>query len=604
MPLAWSPYWHRIWRRRLSRRRLLASAAAGGVGLGTAALLGCGQEPPSRPGGSPSPPAPAGDAHASPPETSRGGSLRLPGFEAFIADTLDPHQTQFGPVYSSHSAVFSKVLRYQDIQQGIITTDLAEAVPESPDGLEYIISLRRGVRFQRPSLALNRSPSPEERTIDGRELTAEDVVYSFLRQVNPDSPRRRFFYRSYQYEAFDKIEVVDPYTLRLVLKEPLALVLHYLADTNAFVIPREAVDAEDQLNRQEALIGSGPFVWDDLQPLIRSRFVRNPEWFGWDDPDLRRPYMDGYESLFLADDATLEATFREKKIDSALQVANPNWVLSVRQEFPDVVGRDVGFSAWLNTRFLVDRPPFNDLRVRRALHLAADRQQMIDALFQGYGRLQGPLSPLLERWALAEEELSRLPGYRSDRDQREEDLRTARTLYEQAGSPPLPITFANQPSYVSDYAAQFRRQLEDVLGATVDTEIRDYTQIAERLTRGDLPMSWQYDNGWIDPDDWLYPFFHSRGTKNTFRYQDAQLDSMLEAQRREFDEERRRDLLLKIQRYLLDNVLARLDYVTPINLWVAWPYYRNFRPSPFFGESFWLANSWLDRDDPSYRERA
>jgi len=176
-------------------------------------------------------------------------------------------------------------------------------------------------------------------------------------------------------------------------------------------------------------------------------------------------------------------------------------------------------------------------------------------------------------------------------------------MFQAAGSPRLEIIFGDQPSYVSGFAAPFKRQLEEALDATVETEIRGYVQISEGQMRGDFLMSWQYDNGWLEPDDWLYPSFHSRGTKNSYRYQDSQLDSLLEAQRREFDEERRRELVLDIQRYLLDKALPRLDYVTPINLWVAWPYYRSFRPSPFFGESFRLANAWIDREDPSYEGR-
>ena len=611
MLLVQSPYWQRrgyppgrLWRASLSRRALLKGAALGGAGLSAAALAGCGSQGSRSSGGSSTPLPAAADGHQPAPQSSRGGSLRLPGFEAFISDTLDPHQTEFGPIYSSHSAVFSKILRYQDIPEGVITTDLAQSVPETPDGLEFIIRLRPGVRFQRPSVALGRSPSPQEQAVNGRELTAEDVVYSFRRQLDPDSPRRRFYYRSYQYEAFEKLEAIDPHTVRIVFKQPLAVALHYLADTNAFIIPKEAVGEGDRMDTQEAMIGSGPFIWDHLEPLNRSHFVRNPDWFGWNDPELDRPYVDGYESIFLADDVTLEATFREKKTDAALQVSNPIWALKVRQDFPEVVGRDVAFSAWLNTRFLVDRPPFNDLRVRKAIHMVADRQQMIDSLFQGYAHVQGPISPILTRWALSEEELLQLPGYRSGRSQRQEDIKAARRMYEEAGSPTITVVFGDQPDYVPGFASQFQRVLEETLGATVQTKFLGYLQINERLIRGDLPMSWQYDNGWIDPDDWLYPFFHSRGTKNTFRYQDSQLDAMLEAQRREFDYENRKKLVRDIQLYLLDKVLARLDYVTPTNLWVAWPYYRNFQPSPFFGQSYRLANAWIDRDDPSYNGRA
>lgn len=598
------PYWERpangprgqLWRRRLSRRRLLAATALGGAGLAAAAFVGCGGR--NAPG-----PSPGASSLPQGPVTP-GGTLRLPGFEAFLADTLDPHQTQFGPVYSSHSAVFSKLLRYQDSQQGVTTTDLAREMPEAVDGAEYVLRLRPGVRFQRPSQTLGREASPEERALDGRELTAHDVAFSFQRQMDPASPRRPFYYRAYQYERIERVEAVDDHTVRFVLKEPLALFLHMLADTNAFIVAPELVDDGDEINRQSAMIGTGPFIWDELLPLQESRFLRNPDWFGWDDPDLGRPYVDGYMSLFLVDDATLEAVFRDKKIDAALQVANPAWVEQVRQEFPEVVGEDVPFAAWVNSRFLVDRPPFQDFRLRKALHLATDRQQVLDAVFRGRALLHGPLSPVLERWALPPEELASLPGYRSSPAEREEDVREARLLYEAAGSPPITVTFADQPSYVPDFAPQYVSQLREALGAEVSAVIRTYVQLAEGFQRGDFAMTWQFDNGWIDPDDWLFPFFHSRGPKNSFRLSDERLDGMLEAQRREFDADRRRDLLLDIQRYLLDSVLARLDYADPVSLWVAWPYYRGFRPSPFFGESFHLADAWIDRNEPSFEGRS
>ena len=596
-----SSYWDAFWRRRLSRRRLLSTAAALAPGLGIAALSCNGDSPAPSPRASPGTATPD-DGHVPASANGRGGTLRLPGFEAFIADTLDPHQTQFGPIFSSHSSVFSKILRYEDATAGLMATDLAADMPESIDGQEYVITLRPGVKFHQPSLVLHKSPSPQETAVAGRELTAEDIVYSFRRQMEEASPRRRFYFRSYQYEQIQTMEAVDPYTVRLVMKEPLAVTLHYLADTNAFIIPREVVDSGDQVNSIDSMIGTGPFVWEHLQPLYESRFVRNPQWFGWGDPEMNRPYIDGYRSLFLPDDAPLESTFRQKDLDSALQVTNPKWVRKLREDFPEVLARDVGFVAWLNSRFLVDRPPFNDLRVRKAIHLVSDRQQMIDGIFDGSALMQGLISPVLERWALSQEELSTLPGYRSGA-QREADIREARQMFEAAGSPEFKITFADQPEYVPNFASQFQRLLEETLGAKVRVDIRGYLQIGEGLVRGDIQMTWQYDNGWIDPDDWLYPSFHSGGTRNTFRYQDPQLDAMLEAQRREFDEARRQALVRDIQHYLLENVLARLDYATPINLWVAWPYYRNFVPSPFWGESFRLAEAWIDRDNPSYNDR-
>jgi ABC-type transport system substrate-binding protein len=162
-----SNYWQRLAARRLSRRRLLAGAAGVGGGLAALSLVGCGggdeEKPPS---GSPSPGATEAASPSGTPATSRiyhrwgdgphpplepvktrGGFLRWFGLEAITLDTFDPHQTQFGPLFSTHAAVFSKVLKYRDAYHGIIERDLAEAIPETPDKLSYIIKIRPGVYF-------------------------------------------------------------------------------------------------------------------------------------------------------------------------------------------------------------------------------------------------------------------------------------------------------------------------------------------------------------------------------------------------------------------------------------------------------------------------
>ena len=594
-------YWRRFWDRRLSRRRLLRAAALGGTGLAAAAVIGCesntGQRGPTPTLSSPTP------VPTLEPAAYRGGTLHLPGFEAFVADTLDPHQTDFGPIYSSHSAVFSKVLRYEDIEEGSIAPDLARAMPETPDELTYIIRLRPNVRFQRPSAVLDRSPSPQEQAIGGRALTAADVKYSIERQINSQSPRRPLFRHSHQWQTVDSMEVVDSLTLKIRTKRPTAPFLHFLADTNAFIIAREAVDDSDQMKEQEAMIGTGPFIWKELIPLQRARMVRNPDWFGWDQPELDRPYIDGYESIFIADDAAIESRFRTKKLDTAFQATDPQWVVNLRQQESDLLNADMPFAAWVKASFRTDRPPYNDIRLRRAIHLASDRRQMVDALWQGYGRVQGPVGWMLRRWALPDDELLRKPGYRVGTQERQEDEQEARRLYEAAGKPDLKIIFGDQPRYVRDFAPQYKRQLEKVLGAKVRFELRDYPALSLADARGEVDFSWAYDNGWIDLDDWVYPYFYTDGPKNTYRFSDPTLDGMLDAQREEFDLERRQQLGYEIQRYLLDNVLVRLDFASGIWLWMAWPYYRNFRPSPFFGNSFLLADVWLDQSNPVWGSR-
>jgi hypothetical protein len=78
---------------------------------------------------------------------------------------------------------------------------------------------------------------------------------------------------------------------------------------------------------------------------------------------------------------------------------------------------------------------------------------------------------------------------------------------------------------------------------------------------------------------------------------------MLDAQRQEFDIDRRRELVYEIQRYLLDNVVARLDFLSEIDRGTQWPYLKNQHFAPWFGDLHSKANVWLDSNDPTYQGR-
>jgi peptide/nickel transport system substrate-binding protein len=634
--VAESSYWQRFWRRRLSRRRLLTGAALGGAGLAAALTVGCDGD--SRPGPTATATPAAGPwggdvypydgrrALQPAPGGVRGGVLRYPGFDALRFDTFDPHQTQFGPLASGHSAVFSKMLRYVSHETQEIAGDLVESwevVEPPPETRTYIFHLRRDVTFHDTPQIRERFPG-----LAGRRLTAADVKFSLERQMNPDSPRRRLYYRASQYETIERIDTPDDFTVRIITKEPIATLLHYLADTYAFIVPREVVDADtDKMDEESRMIGSGPFIWKKLQGSQRISFVRNPNWFGWGEPELGRPYLDGYEALFLVDDSSRESAFRNKEIDDAGFpggfLANPSWVFNVKRDLPEVTLWRLPLSGWLNSRLKTNCPPYDNVLLRKAIHLAADRQQIIDSIWQGEGRMHGPVSFAITTWALPDEELKTIPGYRSGSG-RQEDIALARSLYEAAGRPSLRIAFADTPTYIPEYANTFIENLKQVFGggdiAIDGGASRSYTQIVEGFLRGcdHVPFSWGFENGWIDLDDWVYPFFHSRGSKNSFGVADPELDGLLEAQRREFDQERRRDLGFRIQRYLLgvdpagsgrpldpppSSAFARLDYASVLSAIVSWPYVKSRVAWPWFGNNHWLANTWLDRDDSSFQGR-
>ena len=157
-----------------------------------------------------------------------------------------------------------------------------------------------------------------------------------------------------------------------------------------------------------------------------------------------------------------------------------------------------------------------------------------------------------------------------------------------------------------------KRQLQEALGVSVNEEVdaTGYTTLAQCLLRNTAnsdsdtcAFTWGFDNGWIDLDDWVYPYFYTGGTKNSFVLSDPALDDLLDKQRAEFDYETRRDLGYEIQRYLLEKTLARLDYAAPISRFAQWTYARNSFTATWFGHNYFFADVWLDKDDPNYAGR-
>ncbi len=550
------------------------------------------------------------------------GTLRYPNADPVILDRFDPHQSQLGPMFSLQSAVFSKLYTYrshEDPTWGNIAPDLAARAPEMveppPETVTYIIHLRRGVKFHDSANARKNFPS-----LAGRELTADDVIFNLERQRNRNSPQRPFYYRSSQYETIDTVTKVDDYTIQIKTKGPVAPFYHFLADTNAMIIPKEIVDKDKDTvdvgtgpKPEERMIGSGPFMWGELVWGTKFKAVRNPNWFGWGEPELGRPFIDAYEVSGNFEDASTEPLLREKKIDQGGWLSNPDWVFAMKREMPELVLQRVQLTPWVNSRLKTYCPPFNDPRVRKALHLATDRQQVIDALWKGEAKMVGPVGTGIKYWALPQEELESLPGYRRTAAEREQDVADARAAYEAAGRPNLPqLWAADIPPYIPQFMATYTETLRQNLGV----EVRALTQSYQRIIEGYLrdcdqaAFTWVFDNGWIDLDDWVYPYFHTGGPKNSFHVSDSELDSLLDAQRREFNAERRRQLGYDIQRHLLGvkgdkpSAYARLDYAAFITSGVSWPYLKNRVTFPMiFGNSHWNANVWLDRDDPSYEGR-
>ncbi|MDP9237184.1 MAG: ABC transporter substrate-binding protein [Chloroflexota bacterium] len=602
----------------LTRRSFLALSGSVAAAASAAAVVGCGGKKRATPTGV------KPNVTAVPtlvPAGSRGGVLRSYNFDAMPPDSLDPHLTQFGPIANMHSAIFSRVLRYEDERAGTIVPDLAESMPEQPDETTYIVELREDVTFhdvQKYRLAYPKTA--------GRSLTAADVKYSIERQLNKNSPSSRRFFRSGNWSVIDRIDARDARTLVIKLKQPVAPFLSFLAGLHAFVLPKEVVDNTDQADSDLAMIGTGPFMLESFEPLVAMKLRRNPQWFARDDAGSTgdgRPYIDGYDAFYSPQEDAFQRVAFERRLVDATGFGDGAVLDQERKtNLSDIVVKQGDAGAILASRLLLDRAPFSDDRARRAIHLAVDRYGLASLVYpevdgQPSARISGPVAPAISRWALSDDNLAKRPGYRSDSAGRAEDLQQARQLWAAAagdrGAGEVKVLFAGVPKTIMERAApSLQRQLSDALGISVTpvVDASGHVVIASALgrnldgaTEGVTAFTFMMEDGGVDLDDWLYPHFRSGQPMNTYRLQDPQLDAMLDKSRAEFDFDARRQIGLDAQEYLLSKVNARIEYAAPVERQLIWGYVRNPHMPLWNSSDQELANTWLDSSHPAWRLR-
>ena len=225
----------------------------------------------------------------------RGGILRVRGYDP---PHFDPHLTLSFKTNTTVSFVYSKLVRHR-VGAGVppgtfaIEPDLAERW-EEPDDTTVVFHLRRGVRWQ------NKPP------VNGRELTAEDVKFTFDRFLSEKGNPLRFV-----LDPVDRVEAVDRYTVRFKLKEPFVWLVHMLANpAGTWIIPREAVEKFGDLKKPEAAIGTGPFTLERYDPNVKATFRRNPTYY-----QAGLPMVDGVDWLVMEDDAVGLAAYRTGQLD-------------------------------------------------------------------------------------------------------------------------------------------------------------------------------------------------------------------------------------------------------------------------------------------------
>src|SRR2546427_2642266 len=541
----------------LSRRELLHRSLAAGLVMSALPLFR---------------PTPLWGAEAGPPR--RGGILRVRGYAPVH---FDHHLTLNAKTNTTLSFVHSTLLRYKvgpEIAPGTYTVEphLAESW-EEPDDLTYVFHLRRGITWH------NKPP------LNGRELVADDVKFTFDRFLHAKANVLRD-----TLESVDRVEVVDRYTVKFILKEPFVWLPHRLANPEGmWIIAPEVVEKFGDLKTPESAIGTGPFLLERYEPNVKTVFKRNPAYLL-----AGQPYVDGVEWLVLEDESTGLAMYRTGQIDCGpwhWWAGRQADLEALPKSHPHLMYRDFLSIVPSGITMRTDQPPFNDVRVRRAISQALDRQGIIEAV-----SLRGEATPAIGRglaeWSLPVDQLGAGAKYY------QYDPKEAKRLLAEAG---YPKGFKTQLTATSglgrdlvDAVQLVQRFLKDV-GIEAELKLQEYGAYMATTFQGKYEgMIYGPINLATDPDGTLYGRFIPDHPMNRGYVNDPKLTAMLKEQRRTKDLEARKQIIFAFQRYEAEQ--QYYVYANSAMMTGSWqPYVKNYAPNQTFDYGSRTAALWLER---------
>lgn len=409
---------------------------------------------------------------------------------------------------------------------------LAESWEVSEDGLTYTFHLRDDVTFQ-----------------NGNAFTAEDVRYTFNRMFTADGTVNSSFLDQIKgadelmagtAEELSGLEVLDDYTVRITLKEPFGAFLSALAFTACSIYDEEATEAAgaDFGMVPEATVGSGPFIFESWTPNAELVLTRNDDY--WNGP----AQIPGVVIRIIPDTETQTMMYESGELDLLDLKTNPEAVDRITETYPDqiVTGPILGVDyVFMNQNV----EPLNDVRVRKAIQMAIDRQMILDELYGGRGSIENGL--------LA----TGMIGYNDSLPEIPYDPEGAMELLAEAGYPDGFTIELGSDSSDSEMRTMITEIIQSMLAEVgINVEIKKYDQSTWLETRraGEMPMyvsSWTAD--FNDPDNFFYTFFGTQENSKirSINYPDTSVMQEVAKARTIVDEDERMETYHQLETKLI-----------------------------------------------------
>jgi peptide/nickel transport system substrate-binding protein len=497
---------------RVSRRTLLSFAVASGA-AGYAGRLAVADA-------APSPRTLSTRRVRAQGEPKPGGTLNF-GFGISQIPNLDPAKVNLGNVAAGLLPnIFSSLVQF-DAELGLLP-DLAENWTVSDDGLQYSFTLRNGLTFH-----------------NGDPLKAEDIVFTYERNVNPDfaSPHAN------KLAQIESVETPDDLTVNFTLSAPFAPFLAVACSRGPgralTPISRRAFEEMGEEQFDQTPVGAGPFalVADTADLSSGFELVAFDGWYGG------RPLLDGIEVTLIAEPTSRISALEAGDIDMIDIV--PRTGVAQLEGNPDITLVQTPGTSWQGLAMNWARPPWDNPDARMAIAKALNRDEIIETAF--FGLSQPAIGAIAPAFGFAY-----LPPDEAPPTPQAYNLDEAKTLAEQAGlagtAPTLMVIEDDLRT-----AEVVRNQLRE-LGLDVQIEQLQQAAWNERWLAGDFDWIFNGSSADADPDDGHWNFFTLEGPWNVYGYENQEVNDLLVGTRSTADQEERAALFQEAQAILQQDV--------------------------------------------------
>jgi peptide/nickel transport system substrate-binding protein len=509
---------------------------------------------------------------AAEPNPKRGGVLRYGVLSA--PAHFDVHQSGTVSNMGTQGTMYDNLIRHDPRDSGqTIIPDLAHSWEIAKDGKTYTFFLRKGVTFH-----------------DGADLTAEDVKATFDRIVKP--PEGVSIPRTPLFATVSEINARDKYTVEFKLSEPrpVSFIMGAIASGwNIIVRKKTLEDNNYNLRDIKDYPGTGPFkhnkrVDKEVWILDRNKDYWNPE----------LPYVDRLEIYSLPPfSAELGAALLGGKLDYArlldpvsAKKVNETEGMSSTDFYQSVIQ-----AVWVNN----EKKPFNDPRVRRAMHLVLDKAVLVETVKDVAPMMVGGFIYPFSDFATPMDDLAKRLGYQADPTAA---IKEAQALMAAAG-------YADGIKDV-DFMVRDARTFS-LWSQAIQAMLREILKIESKLRT--VQVSVWFDEALagnfnltisaivstlIDPSDYFNAWYGKGGPQNYSRWDNPTFQALVQQIDRELDEQKRLELIRQA-----DNIMEQDPPLLPVaweKIYDGWfDYVKGHNPQNYFGiydvvrmDTFWL----------------